>query len=215
MIKGHSYDKQLYYSVADRLINNTFLNGCNGIFKQEGNACSLTHTNDTIAISDGFFIIQGGLTEIKGTENISVVLNDSYCVLVYEIDLQKQNSDTDFTQGQFKVLSGQNAYPVLTTQKLSENSGVYQYEFARFVASSKGITNFVDSRTFLDYDSIFSYIKEQIDQIEQNSIYITRNEFNPVKESAEKFDDSPIIVIQETEPAPIEGKTIIWLKPKE
>lgn len=215
MIKGHSYDKQLYYSVADRLINKTFLNDSNGIFKQEGNACALTYTNDTITILDGFFVVQGGLTEIKGSETIPVVLNDSYCILIYELDMQRQNSETDFTQGQFKILSGQNAYPIITKQKLTENQGVYQYEFARFIASSKGISNFKDSRTFLDYNSIFSYIKEQIEQIEESTIYVTRNEFKPIKESAEKFDDSPLLIVQDKEPTPIEGKTIVWLKPKE
>lgn len=212
MIKGHSYDKQLYYSVVDRLINNTFLNGCNGIFKQEGNACNITYTNNTITISDGFFIVQGGLTEINGTENINVLLDGSYCVLVYELDMQKQNSDTNFAQGQFKILSGQNSYPTLTTQKLNENNGVYQFEFARFIASNNGITNFVDTRTFLDYNSIFSYIKQHIEQIEQGSIYITRSEY---EEFSSSIVQQPLILIQEDEPSPIEGKTIIWFKPKE
>lgn len=215
MIKGHSYDKQLYYSVADRLINNTFLNGSDGIFKGEGNSCAMTYTNETISISDGFFVVQGGLTEVKATENISVLLNNSYCVLVYEIDMQRQNSDVNFTQGQFKILSGQNTYPTLTKQKLTENNGIYQYEFARFVAAPSGITNFIDSRTYLDYNSIFSYIREQIEQIEESSIYVTRNEFEPIEETVNVMKESPILIVQENEPTPIEGKTIVWLKPKE
>lgn len=215
MIKGHSYDKQAYYSVADRLINNTFLNGTNGIFKQEGNACNVTYTNNTITIEDGFFVIQGGLTEIKATESIEVTLNNTYCILVYELDMQKQNSETEFTQGQFRILSGQNAYPTLTQQQLTENKGIYQYEFARFIASSNGISNFVDTRTFLDYNSIFSYIKEQIELIEESSLYVTRNEFEPITNKVGELDSRPILIVQTEEPEPIEGKTIVWLKPKE
>ncbi|HJF39570.1 MAG TPA: hypothetical protein K8V91_01485, partial [[Clostridium] spiroforme] len=60
MLKGHSYDKQIYYSVADRIINNTFLNGSNGIFENEGAGCALSYTNNTVTVSNGFFIVQGG-----------------------------------------------------------------------------------------------------------------------------------------------------------
>ena len=74
MIKGHSYDEQIYYSVADRIINNTFLNGANGIFQNEGTGCALSNTNNSVTISNGFFIVQGGLTEIVNSETLSVIL---------------------------------------------------------------------------------------------------------------------------------------------
>lgn len=215
MLKGHSYDKQIYYSVADRIINNAFLNGANGIFQNEGSGCALSNTNDSVTISNGFFIVQGGLTEVVNSETLSVALDGSYCVLVYEIDMSKDNTDTSFVQGQFRVLTGQSSYPALTRQKLTENSGVYQYEFARFRALTTGISNFEDKRTFLDYDSIFEYIENQIEMIEDNGLYVTKNEFNPVKETVESLDSSPVLVVQDTQPLPISGKTIVWIKPKE
>ena len=215
MIKGHSYDEQIYYSVADRIINNTFLNGANGIFQNEGTGCALSNTNNSVTISNGFFIVQGGLTEIVNSETLSVILDGSYCVLVYELDMSKDNTDTNFTQGQFRILTGQSSYPALTQQKLTENAGIYQYEFARFRALSTGITDFVDNRTFLDYNSIFEYIENQIEMIEDNSLYVTKNDFNPVKEKVEELDSNPILVVSDTQPAPVKNKTIVWIKPKE
>ena len=181
MLKGHSYDKQIYYSVADRIINNTFLNGSNGIFENEGAGCALSYTNNTVTVSNGFFIVQGGLTEVVNSETLSVILDGSYCILVYELDMSKDNTDTSFTQGQFRVLTGQSSYPALTQQKLTENAGIYQYEFARFRALSTGITDFVDNRTFLDYNSIFEYIENQIEMIEDNGLYVTKMNLSQLK----------------------------------
>lgn len=214
MLKGHSYDKQIYYSVADRIINNTFLNGSNGIFENEGAGCALSYTNNTVTVSNGFFIVQGGLTEIVNSETLSVILDGSYCILVYELDMSKDNTDTSFTQGQFRVLTGQSSYPALTQQKLTENAGIYQYEFARFRALATGISDFVDNRTFLDYNSIFEYIESQIEMIEDNGLYVTKNEFNPVKETVEELNSNPILDVSDTQPSPIVNKTIVWIKPK-
>ncbi|HIS38573.1 MAG TPA: hypothetical protein IAB45_03580 [Candidatus Onthousia faecavium] len=215
MLKGHSYNDQIYYSVADRLINNTFLNGTNGIFQNEGSGCSLSNTSNSVTISDGFFIVQGGLTEIVNSETLQVVLDGSYCVLVYELDMSKDNTDTSFVQGQFKVLTGQSSYPALTKQKLTENTGIYQYEFARFRALTTGITDFVDNRTFLDYNSIFEYIQSQIELIEDNGLYVPKTEFDPVKEKVAELDSNPKLVVSDTQPTPISNKTIVWIKPKE
>ena len=128
--------------------------------------------------------------------------------------MSKDNTDTSFTQGQFRVLTGQSSYPALTQQKLTENAGIYQYEFARFRALTTGITDFVDNRTFLDYNSIFEYIESQIEMIEDNGLYVTKNEFNPVKEKVEELDNNPILVVSDTQPSPISNKTIVWIKPK-
>lgn len=214
MLKGHSYDKQIYYSVADRIINNIFLNGSNGIFENEGAGCALSYTNNTVTVSNGFFIVQGGLTEVVNSETLSVILDGSYCILVYELDMSKDNTDTSFTQGQFRVLTGQSSYPALTQQKLTENAGIYQYEFARFRALATGISDFVDNRTFLDYNSIFEYIESQIEMIEDNGLYVTKNEFNPVKETVEELNSNPILDVSDTQPSPIVNKTIVWIKPK-
>ena len=73
----------------------------------------------------------------------------------------------------------------------------------------------MDNRTFLDYNSIFEYIESQIELIEDNGLYVTKNEFNPVKETVEELDSNPILVVSNTQPTPVENKTIVWIKPKE
>ncbi len=153
MIKGHTYDKQLYNSVAHRLLNREFLSNKNGILNQ-GNKCSMTNTTNSITVNDGFIVIQGGITEIENSNTINVELDNSFCKLVYELDLSKTNDESNFNQGVLKVLSSANAYPSLTQQTLTENSGVYQYELAQFKAASTGITDFVDKRTYLRNDII-------------------------------------------------------------
>ena len=72
----------------------------------------------------------------------------------------------------------------------------------------------MDNRTFLDYNSIFEYIESQIELIEDNGLYVTKNEFNPVKETVEELDSNPILVVSDTQPSPIVNKTIVWIKPK-
>ena len=129
--------------------------------------------------------------------------------------MSKDNTDTSFVQGQFKVLTGQSSYPALTKQKLTENTGIYQYEFARFRALTTGITDFVDNRTFLDYNSIFEYIQSQIELIEDNGLYVPKTEFDPVKEKVAELDSNPKLVVSDTQPTPISNKTIVWIKPKE
>lgn len=148
MIKGHTYDKQLYNSVAHRLLNREFLDNENGILNQ-GSKCGMTYTTNSITVNDGFIVIQGGITEIEYSDTINVELDDSYCRLVYELDLSKVNDESNFNQGKLKIISSSSGYPSLTQQVLTENSGVYQFELAQFKAATAGITNFVDKRTYL------------------------------------------------------------------
>lgn len=153
MIKGHTYDKQLYNSVAHRLINREFLSNKNGILNQ-GSKCSMTHTTNSVTVNDGFIVVQGGITEIEYSNTINIELDNSYCRLVYELDLSKVNDESNFNQGTLKVISSASEYPILTQQTLTENSGIYQYELAQFKATSTGITDFVDKRSYLRNDII-------------------------------------------------------------
>lgn len=174
MIRGQSYDKQLYYSVAHRLINNTFLNGSNGIINNIGNACKITFSNNTISIADGILIIQGGLIEIVNFETLSVALDGSFCKLICEIDMSQINTEEEFNQGKFKILIGSNNYPNLIQEQLTESSGIFQYELAQFRALTTGIGDFIDKRTFIDYKSIFGYIQEQVKLIEDSTLFLTK-----------------------------------------
>lgn len=215
MIKGHSYDKQLYYSIADRLINNLFLNKTNGVINGQGNSCKLSYSNNTVTVADGFFIIQGGITEVVSSETIPVALNNTYCRLVYELDMSKENTDTEFNQGTFKLVTGQNSYPSLTQQDLTANDGIYQFEFAQFKASTTGITDFVDKRAYIDYDSIYKFISDQIKDIESGDLYVLNSDYEETKKIVDSLNKGPKISVGSERPIPEKGQTIIWFNPKE
>ena len=59
-------------------------------------------------------------------------------------------------------------YPNLTqTNIVKNNSGVYQYELARFRTGTNGITEFQDMRTFLDFTSIYEQITQEYQAVLQ------------------------------------------------
>ena len=49
----------------------------------------------------------------------------------------------------------------------------------------------------------------------RNLWIVTKNEFNRVKETVEELDSNPILAVSDTQPTPVENKTIVWIKPKE
>lgn len=104
MLKGHTFNEQLFESNMFRLFQNTFANGLNGIIGTWKQGCNMTNTANSIHINDGAMFIQGGVIEVEGGEDITVDTDNSYCRLVFEVDLSKSNSETQFNQGVFKIL---------------------------------------------------------------------------------------------------------------
>ncbi len=160
MILGQTYDEQLFKSEMFRLFINTFADNQNGIINHYKQSCSLSNTQSTITISDGAFLLQGGLIQIQGNETVAVDLDNNCSILAFEIDLTKENTETEFNQGKFKIIKGTTAnYPSLQQDDIVNNAtGIYQMEFARFVASAGGISNFVDKRVFIDFLTMFENI---------------------------------------------------------
>ena len=107
--------------------------------------------------------------------------------MVIEIDLDKQNTESDFVQGAYKIIKATNEYPNLTqTNIVKNNNGIYQYELARFKNTINGITDFQDMRTFLDFDSIYSAIqkeyrailsdlKQEFENVKDGSAYVLKD----------------------------------------
>ena len=180
MILGQTYDEQLFKSDMFRLFINTFADSKNGIINHYKESCGLSNTQSTITVSDGAFLLQGGLIQIQGNETISVDLDNNCCILAFEVDLTKENTETEFNQGTFKIIKGTNStYPTLQQDDIANNStGIYQMEFARFVASSEGISSFVDKRTFIDFPTMFENIQTQ-----------TSNLIESINEKATKLYD--------------------------
>lgn len=163
MVKGHTYSEQLFESEAFRHFVNTFLNKESGITK----GCEITQTSNTIEIGQGFFVIMGGLLEEDTGTSMSVPTEAGYYRLVYEIDLSKVNTEAEFNQGSYKFVKGVGAYSNLTQEDLDNDGNVYQFEFCQFRVTESGIQDFIDKRTFLDFDNIYEEIRKRISAIEE------------------------------------------------
>ena len=162
MLKGHVFSKQLFGNPIFALFINTFLNGTNGVSNNYKNGMKPTASGSTVTIDSGAVCIQGRFLEEDTYTSVPVGTESAYCKLVIEIDLDKENTDSDFAQGVYKIVKSSSSYPNLTQTNIVKNvSGIYQYELARFRTSASGITDFQDMRTYLDFDSIYNQMEEE------------------------------------------------------
>lgn len=170
MLKGHVFAKQLFGNPVFAAFIDGFTGGQCGISNNYKEGMSLSYSGSNVTVNSGIVCVRGRFLEEDTSTTLSAGTNTAYCKLIVEVDLDKQNTETEFNQGTYKIITGTSAYPTLTqTNIVKNNAGVYQYELARFRTSSGGITEFQDVRTFLDYDSIFSYIQQKLEEIEQQS----------------------------------------------
>ena len=162
MLKGHVFSRQLFGNPIFALFINTFLNGVNGVSNNYKNGMAVTYSGSTVTIDSGAVCIQGRFLEEDTYTTLSAGTNTAYCKLVIEIDLDKENTESEFTQASYKIITSTSGYPNLTQTNIVKNvAGVYQYELARFRTSSNGISEFQDMRTFLDFASIYEQITQE------------------------------------------------------
>lgn len=175
MLKGQVFSRQLFENQIFALFINTFLNGNNGVSNDYLNGMAVTYSGNNLTIDSGAVCIQGRFLEENTSTTISAGTDSAYCKLVIELNLDNQNTESDFTQGYYKVIKGVGAYPALTQNDIiKNNAGIYQYELARFQNSSSGITNFQDMRTFLDFQSIYDEITQHIEDIDDGSLWLLK-----------------------------------------
>ena len=83
--------------------------------------------------------------------------------------MNEVNTENTFLQGSYKVITDSSTYPTLTQTDIVNNvSGIYQYSLGRFQITTNGISNYVDERTYLDFNSIYEEIREKIHDIEED-----------------------------------------------
>lgn len=189
MLKGHVFSKQLFKNTIFALFINTFLNGKNGISSNYKNAMKVTYSNSNITIASGAVCIQGRFLEEDTSTSLTTGTDTAYCKLVIEINLDKENTESELNQASYKIIKSTSAYPNLTqTNILKNNSGIYQYELARFRTSTSGISEFQDKRTFLDFDSIYDKIqqeyrtileqlKQELSNVKNGSAYVLKDAY--------------------------------------
>lgn len=162
MLNGQVFSNQLFESHIFALFINTFLDGYNGVATNYKNGMALTYSGTNVTIDTGAVCIQGRFLEEDAGTTIDAGNTAAYCRLVIQIDLDKTNTTTTFNQGSYEIISDVSDYPALTQQDIvNTNSGVYQYELARFQISGGAITNFQDVRTFLDIEGLYDKLQTQ------------------------------------------------------
>ena len=162
MLKGYVFSKQLFENPIFALFINTFLNGENGVSNNYLNGMEVTYSGSTLTVNSGAVCIQGRFLGEDTSTQIATRTNNAYCKLVIEIDLDKQNTESQLNQASYKVITSASGYPSLTQTNIVKNvSGIYQYELARFRTTASGITDFQDMRTFLDFTTIYEQMTEE------------------------------------------------------
>ena len=168
MLKGHVFSKQIFGNPMFALFINTFLNGRNGVSNNYKNGMQVTYSGSNLTIDSGAVCIQGRFLEEDTGSTVPAGTDTAYCKLVIEINLDLQNTESQFNQGVYKVVKSASSYPNLTqTNIVKNNAGIYQYELARFRTNSSGITEFQDMRTFLDFDSIYDAMEAEYGEVLQ------------------------------------------------
>lgn len=168
MLKGHVFKNEIFGNQIFALFIDTFLNGECGISSNYGNGMNITYSGSSITIEAGSACIKGRFVEEDIGSTIATGTDTAYCKLVIEINLSKEVVDSSTKQYEYKIVKSTTGYPNLTQNNIvKDNSGIYQYELARFRTSINGITDFQDKRTFLDFESIFATIRREYERILQ------------------------------------------------
>ena len=165
MLKGHVFNLQTFTSEAFALFIDKFLNGRSGVAK----GCELSNTSNSVTVGEGYFVIRGRFLQIISGETISNITANGYYSLVCEIDLSKTNTADALNQAAIKAISSTSSYPILTQQDITGTGTVYQYEFARFRVENGSITNFVDRRTYLDFEILYDLVESELRKLEEQS----------------------------------------------
>ena len=156
MLKGHVFINQTFGNHIFALFMNTFLAGHNGVINGYKNSMNLTTSGSQVTISSGALCVQGRFLEEDTSTTLDAGTNTSYHKLVLTINLDRENTELVFNQGYYEILTSATGYPNLTQNNIvNTNEGKYQYELARFKTGLTGITDFVDKRTYLDFNSIY------------------------------------------------------------
>lgn len=202
MLKGYIFKEQTFNNEVCALIFNEYLNNSDGVFGNYKNGMAVTKSGSNVTIANGIGIIKGRAVGEDSSTTLDAGTTEMYCKLVIEIDLDKVNTSSSFLQASYKILKSSSAYPSLTQDNIiGTNSGVYQYELARFRTTANGITDFQDMRTFIDiptmYEQIVQMVQDAIDSIEDGSAFMLKPE--TLFEGATNIRENPITLSDDKE----------------
>jgi len=149
-IRAVTFDKQKVKSQDDGLCHalsvvnpSCVISGCE--VSQDGASAA--------SVSTGAFLVCGRLVYITSPESIGIPSVPAgqtlFMRVVFEVNLNQTNTETEFLQGSFKVLTDEIAYPALTQEDINAAGTLHQMAFIRLRADATGIIagSFEDERT--------------------------------------------------------------------
>ena len=182
MIRGITFSEQMFYSADFAHFQHFWLNGQSGITK----GCSITNTSTNVTIGKGYFIVHGRLMNVEAADVIGSEhgFETGYNRIVYEIDLTKTNTITEFNQGAIKVLHT----ATLTQQDLDAGGTVYQYPLCHFQWSGSGISSFVVDAAELDWENAFATLRANFEGYEADFNVLLNQQSSAIEQVIEKLE---------------------------
>jgi hypothetical protein len=151
-IRAVTFDKQKIKSQDDGLCHalavvnpSCIISGCE--VSQDGASA--------VSISTGTFLVNGRLVYVTSLESIGIPSVPAgqtlYMRVVFEVNLNLTNMEAEFTQGSFKVLTDETAYPALMQEDINAAGTLHQMAFIKLRADATGIIagSFTDERTLV------------------------------------------------------------------
>jgi len=164
-LRGHVFTKQLFSSDCFALFIDTFLGGESGII----NGCTLENTTEKITLNKGYFLAKGRFLEEEEGIDFSIdatAEGEKFCKLICEIDLSQENTTSILNQAYYKIIEDDNDYPELQQDDITTDpTGIYQFEFCQFKRTTEGISEFRDTRIFVDFNSIYSEVRRNMSYV--------------------------------------------------
>lgn len=159
MQAGITFDKQLLTSRQHAHFQNLFLNHTDGITK----GCEVTQADGKIYVQKGFFVISGRFVEVTGVETIEtpqVPSGTLFCKVVYEVDLSKVNTESNFAQGYFRTLTSAAGYPTVVQEDLDGTGTVYQMPFCQYEKTVSAVGAFRDLRPIFHMQAVWDAVSK-------------------------------------------------------
>lgn len=162
-IRAVTFDKQKVKSQDDGLCHtlamvnkSCIISGCD--VAQDGASA--------VSVATGVFFACGRLVYITAPESIGIPSvpagQTQYMRVVFEVNLNQTNNETEFMQGSFRVLADTSAYPAFTQDDINTGGTLHQMPFIKLRVDSTGIIagSFADER--IEIYSVAS-LKQDID----------------------------------------------------
>ncbi len=148
-IRAVTFDKQKVKSQDDGLCHTLAMVNKSCIVS----GCAVAQDGaSTVSIATGVFFACGRLVYVASPESIGIPSvpagQTQYMRVVFEVNLNQTNTETEFMQGSFRVLTDSSAYPALTQDDINASGTLHQMPFIKLRADSTGIItgSFTDER---------------------------------------------------------------------